>query len=86
MADNYLETSCDGRFHSIELAVLAYEIRVLIEVLLMGITSLIEDPQAAPIREELGVLAKLAGQGADALIAFDAALETPDEGLTRLSA
>lgn len=86
MADNYLETSSDSRCVNIELAVLAYEIRILVEVLLMGIQSLVENPQAAPVKEELGVLAKLAGQGADALVALDAALDAPDERLTRLSA
>ena len=79
MADNYSEGGRESRCVNIELAVLAYEIRVLIEVLLMGIQSLMDNPLAAPVKEELGVLAKLAGQGADALIALDAALDEPVE-------
>ena len=79
MADNYLEGDRGSRCINIELAVLAYEIRVLVEVLLMGIQSLVENPLAAPIKEELGVLAKLAGQGAEALVALDAALDRPSE-------
>jgi hypothetical protein len=77
MADNHSEGGHESRCVNIELAVLAYEIRVLIEVLLMGIQSLMDNPLAAPVKEELGVLAKLAGQGADALIALDAALDKP---------
>ncbi len=79
MAENYSERGRESRCVNIELAVLAYEIRVLIEVLLMGIQSLMDNPLAAPVKEELGVLAKLAGQGADALVALDAALDTPVE-------
>ncbi len=79
MADNYSEGGQGSRCVNIELAVLAYEIRVLVEVLLMGIQSLMENPAAAPVKEELGVLAKLAGQGAEALVALDAALDDPAE-------
>jgi hypothetical protein len=86
MADNYFAIGGDGPRVNIELAVLAYEIRILIEVLVMGIQSLIDNPQAAPIKEELGVLAKLAGQGAEALVALDAALDEPVEERTKLSA
>lgn len=75
MADNYSKGGQESRRSNIELAVLAYEIRVLVEVLLMGVQSLIDNPLAAPVKEELGVLAKLAGQGAEALIALDAALD-----------
>ena len=79
MADNHSESGQGSRCVNIELAVLAYEIRVLIEVLLMGIQSLMANPLAEPVKEELGVLAKLAGQGADALVALDAALDQPVE-------
>jgi hypothetical protein len=75
MADNYSKGGQESRRNNIELAVLAYEIRVLIEVLVMGVQSLMDNPLAAPVKEELGVLAKLAGQGAEALIALDAALD-----------
>jgi hypothetical protein len=77
MADNYSKGCQESRRSNIELAVLAYEIRVLIEVLVMGVQSLMDNPLAAPVKEELGVLAKLAGQGAEALIALDAALDEP---------
>lgn len=77
MADNHVEHDRNSGGLTIELAVLAYEIRILVEVLMMGIQSLIDKPEAEPVREELSVLAKLAGQGTDALIALDAALDTP---------
>ncbi len=77
MADNHVEHDRNSGGLTIELAVLAYEIRILVEVLMMGIQSLADKPEAEPVREELGVLAKLAGQGTDALIALDAALDTP---------
>jgi hypothetical protein len=67
------------RNRDIELASLAHEIRILVEVLLMGIQSLMEHPQAAQVRNELGVLAKLAGQGTEALAALDGALDGADE-------
>jgi hypothetical protein len=90
MADDYLESGRDGRCLNIELAVLAHEIRILVEVLLMGVQSLMDNPLAAPVKEELGVLAKLAGQGAEALVALDAALdgttEDPEVEPTRLTA
>jgi hypothetical protein len=86
MAENYGEGGRDSRNVNIELAVLAYEIRVLVEVVLMGIQSLIDNPQAEPVKEELGVLAKLAGQGAEALIALDAALDEPAAEPARLRA
>jgi hypothetical protein len=77
MAENYGESGRESRSVNIELAVLAHEVRILVEVVLMGIQSLMDTPRAEPVREELAVLAKLAGQGAEALIALDAALEAP---------
>jgi hypothetical protein len=75
MADDHF--SRESRVPSIELATLAYEIRIVVEVLSMGIHSLMDNPGAEAIRSELGVLAKLAGQGTEALVALDAALDEP---------
>jgi hypothetical protein len=75
IAENYVERSRENRGDNVELAVLAYEVRVLIEVVMMGLESLMEAPQAILVKEELAVLAKLAGQGTEALVALDAALD-----------
>ena len=77
MAEQYAEGGPENRNLDIELSVLAYEVRVLVEVVLMGLQSLMDAPQAGPVKQELGVLAKLAGQSAEALIALDAALDEP---------
>lgn len=83
IVENYVERPRESRSDKVELAVLAYEVRVLIEVVMMGLESLMEAPQAILVKEELAVLAKLAGQGSDALVALDAAL---DEAPIRLRA
>jgi hypothetical protein len=75
IAENYVERARESRGDKVEAAVLACEIRVLIEVVLMGLESLMEAPQAILVKEELAVLAKLAGQGTEALVALDAALD-----------
>jgi hypothetical protein len=75
IAENYVERVRENRGDNVELAVLAYEIRVLIEVVLMGLESLMDQPQAILVKDELAVLAKLAGQGAEALVSLDAALD-----------
>jgi hypothetical protein len=86
MAEACVESGRQSRDMNVELSVLAYEIRILVEVLMMGIQSLMDNPLAEPVREELGVLAKLAGQGTEALIALDAALDESTEEPVRLSA
>lgn len=75
MADDGVDGCRCCRNRDIELASLAHEIRILVEVLLMGLQSLMEHPQAEQVRSELGVLSKLAGQGTEALVALDAALD-----------
>jgi hypothetical protein len=75
IAENYAEHTRESRTDKLEASVLAYEIRVLLEVVLMGLESLMEVPQAILVKEELAVLAKLAGQGTEALVALDAALD-----------
>ena len=64
----------DGN-HRIEIATLFHELRIAVEALLMGIKTLLQKPEAAPVVDQLGILATLAHQGAETIAALDTALQ-----------